>query len=340
MDTQIATPDAATLVPEPETPVLETPEPAESIADHAAQFNEPVETEIPKTPANTGQFANRDPEARRKAASQRATPEDVAEINRLTRELRETEQRLGDKDPDATSSPRIRTLKRQLAALKALEAPASPVKTETRAEPKRAPEPRLAAPESEPEPSEEEIGTKYATYGDYVKATARWEYRQAQIAEAASRQQAEASDRVTALITDFQDRANAFAKTKPDYDAVTASISKVHLPGPLRAALVLDDKGPEYVYYLAQHPDVLDDLILLTDGKDATDANVAVVQRRVRQHAQAATTGSATVPKPTFNPPRPPNPVRTGPTKTADEPPGEGASIADHKRYYAADKRR
>lgn len=351
MDTVLATPDPVeTPIPAaPESePANEAPEPAESIADHAAQFGKKAEDDEapPKGPANTGQFANRDPDKRRHANSQRATPEDVAEINRLTRELRETEQRLGDKDPDATSSPRIRTLKRQLAALKALEAPAAtpaPPTPTPRQESKVAAEPsqaRAAAPESRSKPTEDEIGTKYQTYAEFVEDLADWKVEQREIAQATSRQQQEATERERALITSYQQRTAEFSKTKPDFATVTAPILERHLPGVLLAALVTDDKGPENVYYLAQHPDILDELILLTDGKPVTDASVAVVQRRVRQHAQAATTGSATVPKPTFNPPRPPNPVRTGPTKTADEPPGDGASIADHARFYDPNKRR
>ncbi len=341
--------DTATVseAPAVEQPVLDAPvetseqpdtTPAESIADHAAQFGV-----SPRELANTGQFADKRDDGKRKAASQRATPEDVAEINRLTRELRETEQRLADKDPDAAASPRIRTLKRQIAALKALETPAPAAKAETpapKAEPTRTPAAPVKA-ETRAKPTEDEIGTKYQTYGEFVEDLADWKVEQRELAKQTEAQTREATEREQQLITTHQQRMTDFAGKTPDFHTVTASMMSQHLPGVLLAALVSDDKGPENVYYLAQHPDILDELILLTDGKDVTDASVAVVQRRVRQYAQAATTGSAAVPpKPTFNPPRPPNPVRTGPTKTADEPPGDGASIADHKRYFDPDKRR
>ena len=90
-----------TLTAPVESTPVEAPAPVESsepvsISDHAAQFSpnrpEPSgEEEIPKTPANTGQFANRPAEGKHRAATQRATPEDVVEINRLTKELRELE---------------------------------------------------------------------------------------------------------------------------------------------------------------------------------------------------------------------------------------------------------
>jgi hypothetical protein len=116
-------------------PTDSTPDNSDSLADHESEFNQPgragdgplnPETEpdeIPTTPANTGQFANKRDDARHRASTQRATPEDVAEINKLTKELRELETKVADKDPDAKSAPRLRTLKRQIAALRALDAP-------------------------------------------------------------------------------------------------------------------------------------------------------------------------------------------------------------------------
>jgi hypothetical protein len=104
--------------------------------------------------------------------------------------------------------------------------------------------------------------------------------------------------------------------------------------------MLTDDRGPEYVYYLGQHQDVLDELVLLTEGKAVTDASVAVVQRRLKQSAQAAqSTGSAAVMTPPYTPPKPPNPVRTGPIKAADELPDDTASIAEHAKHFLPKRR-
>lgn len=330
-------------VPQPSEPVTppptETqPEPIEapvSIADHAEQFGPSRE------PANTGQFANKPADARHKAASQRATPEDVAEINRLTKELRETERRLGEKDPDATSSPRVRALKRQIAALKALEAPApEPPKA-----PEKAPEPVKAQSQptsgtfDEKEPTYADFEGDPAKYPDpyaaYIKATARYEARkerwEAAQHEQAARQEAEYRETVVA----HTDRVKAFASKTPDFNTVTAELMDRVFPAILLQAVIKHDRGPEFMYYLGQHPELADELVLMTDGKPVTDAYVATVQRRLSTAlGQAAHQPDRPPAAPPFIPPKPPNPVRTGPIKTADDPPGEAASIAEHAKYY------
>jgi hypothetical protein len=95
--------------------------------------------------------------------------------------------------------------------------------------------------------------------------------------------------------------------------------------------------GPASVYYLAQHQDDFNELVLLTDQKAVTEASVAAVQRRLKQltsSTQAVTTGSA--PRtPSYVPPRPPNPVRTGPIRAGNELPGDDASLAEHERAYS-----
>lgn len=329
--------DSATPIETPE--VSETPEPAVSIADHASQFSpdraESEPEEIPKTPANTGQFANKPPDAKKHtAASQRATPEDVAEINKLTRELREAEQRLADKDPDAKASPRVRTLRRQLAALRALETPA-PAKTETTA----APVPRETASTSEftdKEPEIEDFANDPDPYKAWTKAQIKWESKRDRFEATQQQRTAESEQQYRQENEQAQQRVEAFAQTKPDFDQVTAKIATKNI-GPLMVKVVtVSDKGPEFVYHLAQHPDLLDELVFETHDKPITDTNVAVLQRRLTQalsQGQAVSTGSVAPARP-YTPPKPPNPVRTGPIKTADEPPDQAGSIAEHRKHF------
>ena len=323
---------AATEQPpvEPSAPVPETPqeplEPVEteSIEDHASQFGPKRE------PANTGQFANKAPDKPHKAQSQRATPEDVQEINRLTRELRETEQRLADKDPDAKASPRIRTLKRQIAALKALETPATTVKEST---PPAAAHPAFTAPTefSEPKPKIEQFQDQEDPLDAYMLALARWDRKRERFEDGQAQATAayEAADRAA------WDRIEAFAKTTPDYWQVTAAFADRQLPAVLFQAIKGHDKGAAFVYHLAQHPELADALIFETDGKPLTDAHVAYVQRRLSAALGPAAQGPDRPPvTPHYIPPKPPNPVRTGPIKTADEPPDEAGSIAEHAKYF------
>jgi hypothetical protein len=344
MDTQApvveSTPD---LAPEP----VEAPEPAVSIADHASQFSptrpEPTDTdEIPKTPANTGQFANKRDDVRHRSATQRATPEDVAEINKLTKELRELEGKVADRDPDAKAAPRLKTLKRQIAALRALDAPKSeepkPTQTRTTA-------PAVSREFTEQEPVFEDFSADPAKYPDplaaWMKATARYESRRDRWEE--SQQQATASQQAQDQqeIEQWHAHQAAFTAKTPDYVKVVSEFFQRDIgPVMVRAITKAGDKGPAFSYHLAQHPELADELILLTYGKPVEDAFVATVQRRLTQALQgsAVPTRSATPPRP-FTPPTPPNLVRTGPVKADDEPPGEGASIADHQRYYRPKRR-
>lgn len=339
MDTTTAPPVVESTPPVTETELVETP--AESIADHAAQFSpERQDNEIPKTPANTGQFANKPPDAKHKAASQRATPEDVQEINRLTRELRETEQRLADKDPHAKDSPRIKTLKRQLAALKALEQPASVAPSTTTQPPAAiaAPKPAIAETATEftePRPKIDLFANEEDPLDAYMLALNRWDRKREKFEESQQHaQQLEAANREE-IDRIAWDRIQTFAASKPDFEQVTRAFSQRDLPAVLFQAIKRHDKTGEVVYHLAQHPELADQLIFETDGKPLSDAHVAFMQRRLTAAlGQAAQVPDRPPVTPPYIPPKPPNPVRTGTLKTADDPPGEASSISDHKKYF------
>ncbi len=341
MDTQ--TP-VAEIVEAPPPPVAAEPvqvEEAVSISDHAEQFG----PEKPERPAaNTGQFADRPADGRHRSQSQRATPEDVAEINRLTKELRETEQRLGERDPDAKSSPRIRTLKRQIAALKLLDQPAETSKPKAEPIQERKP-PVQAAPStfSEKEPTLEDFASADDPYLALSRALAAYDRKKEAFESSKTAAVEQDHARQVETVQKHLGRMQAFAASKPDFQQVTSAFMARQLPGVLLAAIVEDDNGPDYVYHLAQHPDLVDELFLQTAPLPVNTETVATLQRRLSnltKQAQAASTGSAAPARPTYIPPRPPNPVRTGPVKTSDEPPGEGASIAEHARYYDPNRRR
>ena len=319
----------------------------DSLTDHESEFNQPGRPgdgplneepdEIPKTPANTGQFANKREDARHRASNQRASPEDVVEINTLTKELRELEAKIGDKDPNAKSAPRLRTLKRQIAALRALDAPApAPVEA-----PK--PRPQTAATEfSDKEPVYEDFSADPAKYPDplaaWMKATARYETRlerfEEQQAKAAQSQQETEQQELAAWHTNQA----AFITTHPDYPQVVGDFYRRDIgPVLVKALTASGDKGHGYVYHLAQHPELADELILLTYGKPVEDSFVAAVQRRLSKElgqSQAAPTRSAVPAKAPYTPPPPPNLVRTGPIKSEDALPGDDASLADHEKAY------
>jgi hypothetical protein len=110
--------------------------------------------------------------------------------------------------------------------------------------------------------------------------------------------------------------------------------AEVYLNPVMLAAVITSDKSPELMLRLAQDPELVDDLHVLTDDKRPSRDLVAYVQRRMNRGLKVGTTGS-TAPAPNVPAlPRPPNPVRTGVMKPADSPPGDDASLAEHERVY------
>ncbi len=315
-----------------------------SLSDHEAQFvtntprsDEPIDAPLDEPEADTRDDKGR---FRHRAQSQRASADDVPTINALTKELRTAEAELFKLKPDAASeTPRMRALKRQIAAVKSELSESQPKPVETvREQPRTAAErPTYQPPASRPEPSEDEVGSKYATYAAFTKDQALWVWEQQDLQREAREQQRQAASRESEVIGTHVGRMSAFAEKTPDFGDVIGPLMARVLPPVLINAIVRDDKGPEYVYYLAQHPESVDDFELLTEGKPLTEALVATVQRRLKsevQRSQAATTGSAAVARPAYIPPRPPNPVRTGPIRTGDDLPGDESSLAEHEKAF------
>jgi hypothetical protein len=172
---------------------------------------------------------------------------------------------------------------------------------------------------------------------DWKADKREFDAKQVQISEAQQREHMEVADKAIQNL-------NEFAKAQPDFQTVTADfISKRELPHVLLNAIIRSDKQGAFVYHLAQHPDLADELVFLTDGKALTDAHVATVQRRLdRELGQvpAAPTRSAVPAKATYTPPPPPNLVRTGPIKSEDELPGDDASLAEHEKAFSQRRHR
>jgi hypothetical protein len=308
-----------------------------SLADHEAQFkrNGSQPAVGPEDDDDDGEDRGRDDagrfQPRHRAASQEAKPEDVNEIKALTKTLREKEAELAKLNPDSVAgSKRLLNLKRQI---KAVEADLDGYKPKVEVKPT----PKVDAPAvfDAKEPTLEQFADQPDPYLAFTRAMAKYDRQK----DAFDAKKAEADTsvkaNVKAEIDAFQARERNFAEKTADYDAVTKPIRDGNLPELLVAAIVKSDKGPSFVYHLAQHQDVLDELVLLTDGKAVSDASVAIVQRRLAQRAvQDAPTGSSAEPLPSYIPPRPPNPVRTGPIRTGEEPLGDDASLAEHEARF------
>jgi len=297
-----------------ETPSSDAP----SIADHAKAFSPEAQaaavekddegSDINRPRDESGKFS------RQRAESHRAKPDDVPRIKELTKKWREEERQRKE------LSDRYAALEKEVQALKTPKPVEAP-------KPFDGKEPTFEQFQNDPDP-----------LAAYTKAVSAHIHDQKQ-AEQASKahetaQQQQMQARIQSLQAAHVERVQAMKAKTPDWDAVIASASKDDLPDVLKLALLEDDRSGEFVYALAKRPEFLSEAILVSDGRAVTESNVAHMRRLLASRMTGALTGSPVAVQPSYSPPKPPNPGRTGTIKTTDEPPDEATSIAEHARYY------
>jgi len=342
-----------------ETPVVETTptaappvvsttptETETSLSDHEKQFGPAARreartadtpsqpsTETTETPADqqASETGERDEQGKFKPRSekQRATREDSPRIQELTRKWREAE-RERDELRQRLSTPPQTEIARPGAS--------SPSGT----------------PFSKPEPQQHEFVNEADPYVAWMDARQDWrlEKKLHEAREALTTQQR--TDAQRAAAEEGQKHADAlnskiadFEKTHPDYWQRMEDMEDLKFPDVLGHAIVSVDNPPELAYYLATHPDDLVDLIGFSSALDLSQESVALLRRRFSRYTRATDAtpqGSTGAPKPAQTvivAPKPPTPVRTGPLKTGDEPPGDNdMSLANHEKFYGQRKRR
>jgi hypothetical protein len=336
---KVVTPAAAPAEAPTETPATVADPDADDVAEHEAAGERD----------GRGRFKHR-------AQSQRAGADDVPRISKLTSELRETQVRLAVAEgvtdveavlervyPKATAAQREANRAKVAAQVAALAKPAAPAAVTP---------PAATATPAPPVPDDvgdfttpkPQVGD-FTDYDDYVIALSNWNYdkrdheRQQQQAKTAA-EQAETARKADwdAKVTTWQTRLAAAKAANPSYETTVAT-SNIPTTPLMEHVIVIDEHGPDALLFLATHPDVADELFLLTQHAPLTPATVATVQRRLQSRMQAATTGSA-APAPVTPAPRPPNPVRTAPMTSGTEPPGDESSLEDHEKYWGRKRRR
>lgn len=276
--------------------------------------------------------------ARKHRVKDIATPADVPKIRELSSLLKELTP------ADENDVPRVRELKAKFrAALEMDDAPKPAAKPSA---------PTLTAPEpvsdfSEPEPTIEQFADKDDPYGEHLKAWSRWDRRKeahdakAEAAKAdTERFQRQTQEEFQAKNAQYGQHLTAFKATTPDYDAVLAQHANKGTPILFHALLELGESGPKVTYDLMKHPTLLDELILLTDGKPITSAAVATTQRILTTRLATGSAGAVAPSVPVKVAPKPPSPARTGPMTPSDKPPGDDADLDEHRRYYGVGGRR
>lgn len=301
----------APQAPEPEPVSQPEPEPvaAEPTADAPADDEKPVNDPARGERDEHGRFK---PREKHRAKSQHATAADVPRIAALTKKLREAEERAAKLEAQIPRAP--------------------------------APKPEPPKEFTDAEPKYEDFANEADPYAAHMRALTAYD-RKKELAEAAkvaheSTQKAEIEARNKQRDEWFQTRLKAHGErieklftANPQAEAIIEK-ANVSLNPVMLAAVLGSDNSDQLALTLAQNPDLVDDLHLLTDDKSPSQDLVAYVQRRMSRGLKVANTGSTAPASVVPALPRPPNPVRTGAMKPADTPPGDDASLDEHERAY------
>lgn len=150
-------------------------------------------------------------------------------IDKLTREKRELEAKLGELEGKLADKPAV--------------------------QPKEEPKP---TPEGKPSIE------KYETYDEYVEALAEWKIDQREKARVAEESKRKAEAEQQARNATWQERVAEFSKQYDDFDEVLESI-KVPITPAVQNTILESENGPALAYWLAQHGDELKRISGLSD---------------------------------------------------------------------------
>ncbi len=317
-------------------PALAVPEPRPSRSDPGDEDDAAQEERD-----TAGRF-----KTRQRARSQAAGPDDVETIQALTKRLRDAEDALGVKvERKAGESDRVFNLRRRAELAEARRDAVKPV-------PEPPPIP-VVEPKTfdEKEPRYEDFANAPDQYAAHLRAVAAYDRRkeafegsQASSEETRNKAIAERNAQRDKWYKDQEtahgERMRAYHEANPSAQAALEAAGDVKLTPATYMAVMTAENGPALLMRLANDEDLRDDVFDLTDGKTLSEDLVARVQRRLNRGLTAGRTGSAPVPiRSVPAVPRPPNPVRTGPMKTDDAPPGDEDSLAAHEKYYGSRRR-
>lgn len=331
-----------------DVPLVETPTPTPETADPVIPADDETSSLSEHETAFGAGASENKRKIRHRSMSHEATHDDVALINQYAARVKAAEDAAGIARQAGESERVYRLrLRAELAEGKAAAAKAPtlprPMSVQPSAEPELAPRVPVQAQQSgqtRSKPSEDEIGTKYAAYSDFVEDLADWKSEQRDAARQQQQVVQQAQDEFRRDHEQFHVRRAAFAATHPDYETLIQQHAQLVPPAPVYKAIVTSDNGPAFMYHLLTHPDQLAEVLTVWEGKEPTPFHVANAARWLTSRVQAATTGPAASTPPIARAPKPPNPVRTGPTQTGDEPPGDNSSLSDHEKAYGKRFRR
>ncbi len=354
-----------------ELTTIDAPEIPGTLAEHRAEFPGKRSRNDQRPLPSPEREPSASPAPKHRAKSQQAGVGDVETIARLTKELRAAEDAVTI-DRQAGESERTYALRKRIEIAKRATTPAAPVTAAPAAAAppasaapiSSAPVPQSAPPQqwqppptvfAEPEPPR----ASFASEGEYYRALTAWDRRKERFEEsivqrdAQLRGQQQIFDRemIAGMQTHAQ-KITTFAKARPDikaiFDAEAAKpeAEQIQITLAMRGAIEFHEQGPEMVVALIQHPDLADELFLLTNGRPVgdprTDSLVATVRRRLLQRVAAVSTGAAPSPRrPPVTAPHPPTPVRTATPTPRDAPATETpGSLREHRHQFPSTRPR
>lgn len=277
----------------------------------------------PLSDASAEDAAGRDDKGRfrHRAKSQQAGAGDVPRINELTAKLRAAE---AERD-----------------ALKAR--PSTPPPVQHQPQTPAVPVPRLPQTVADKAPQLKDFVnalTASEVYEDalqkHAEALADWRWQRGE--QQAAQKQAEQR-----FYADFQAKVKDASEKYPDFQAVAMDPDSVIPPGSLIDSWVWEHPaGAHVLYHMQKNPADVARIHALPSRLEQLSELSLLSQRLTAPSSRsaAAGTGSAPAPVVTTPAPRPPNPVRTGPMKAADEPPGDDASLSAHEKHWNQPRRR
>jgi hypothetical protein len=217
----------ATVQTVTETPEVEIPQPAESIADHAAQFSpeaqraaveaadetpaaekKPHPSDAQKRERETGKWT--EGKVRHRAKSQQASPEDVPRIKELTGKLRAAEEELTRLKTQGASAPQVQQAQQRVENVQTQQA-------------------RQQQGDPEPKENDPKYNGNYLLYlNDHTRWVARdeWATHQRQEREHASARQ---------VMQTWTERVNKARDKYADFDQVAFSQTNIPPGSPVDA---------------------------------------------------------------------------------------------------------
>lgn len=321
-----------------DTPQVETPV-------QPIQPAEPAPAEPVAEPTIKQHIEARQPDKRRRDVDD-ARPEERETIGALTKRLRDAEEASGIKR-QPNESNRVYDLRVRTELAERLRDASKPKEPARRAEPIAMPTAPGEFAEKEPTLDQFKDDDDPATA--YYRALTRYELKKEQHdakVEAAKAATGDIEGKIKAYwnhqATEHASRLDTFVKANPGAQAKLEAIGDKPLSPILFGAIQIHPDSAKMMMALAEHPELHDELFLLTDGKPIGDPTrnplIGIVQRRLLAKAQTVQSPERS-PKPEWKPPAPPpTPVRTQPTAIAAQPEEKSGGIMAHVRKHYSDR--